>query len=89
MSYIDPRTPKWLTRGSVFGFIAAIGVIVLGTPVAFATVWGCVPAHRVAGAEPCSPWTGRLAYFGILAVAVAAFWLLKRSVDRSDAQSDK
>lgn len=89
MSYINPERPKWLTRGSAFGCIAAIAVIVLGWPIAFATVWGCVPAHRIAEAEPCSPWTGRLVYFGILAVAIAAFWLLKRYVDRADAQSDE
>ena len=89
MSYTDPKRPKWLTRGSAFGCTAAIAVILLGWPIAFATVWACVPAHRIAGAEPCSPWTGRLVYFCILAVAIAAFWLVKRSVDGSDAQSDE
>jgi type VI protein secretion system component VasK len=86
MSYLAPRRP---TRGSGCGCIVAIALVILGWPMLFATVWGCVPEHRIAGAEPCSQWNGRLIFLGILIVAAAAFWLVKRLVDRADAQSDE
>lgn len=89
MSYIDPKRPKWFTRGSALGCLTAVAVIVSGWPLAFATLWSCVPAHRMAGIEPCSPWTGRLIYLGVLAVAMATFWLVKRSVERADTRPDE
>ena len=80
MSYVDPKEPKWLTRGSALGGIGAIAVVVLGWPMLFATVWNC--AHRTAEVEPCSPWSARLVFLGILVVAALAFWFIRRLFDR-------
>ena len=89
MSYKEPKPWKWLTRGSAVGCLAGIGVMVASWPVLFAVVWGCVPEHRINGADDCNVWNGRLVFLAMLAAAAVAFWLCRRFIDKADTSSDE
>ena len=87
MSDKEPsKREPWTPRGVGCGCLSAIAVVVMTSPLLFAVTWNC--AHRSAELEPCSIWQGRLAFLGMLALAAVTFWLVGRSENRANTDTD-
>jgi len=86
VSYRDPERKEFLTRGLGCGCLSAIAVIVVAWPLIFAFAWNC--AHRIPGTGACNSSDGTLLLWGMITVATATFWLVRRHVERADRKAD-